>query len=90
MLFNINTDNFFLYNKNERAHLLKEAMAFYLSRFVSRDNEQTYYVSLNELKHFFIREEIKSAEKEQYEQAEIYKHLSIMSHRILEEISREQ
>lgn len=88
MLFNIKTDNYFLYNKTERAYLLKEAMEFYLSKFVTADNRQTYYVSLNELKHFFIREEILSVQEERYEEAEIYKHLAIMSHKILEQMER--
>jgi hypothetical protein len=88
MLFRINTDNFFLYNKTERNYYLTEAANYYLDRYVSRENENVYYVGIQELNVFFRSEEKKAATEEDFEKAEIYKQLGNIFERILEQLKQ--
>jgi hypothetical protein len=90
MLFRIKTDNFFLYNKSERNYYLTEAANFYLDRYVSRENENVYFVGIQELHLFFKVEEQKQSELENYEEAEIYKQLGNIFEQLLEKLKQEK
>jgi len=89
MFSRINTGNYFLYNNEEKSYYLREAANYYLEKYVSRENENVYYVGVQELKLFFNIQEINAVEQERYEDAEIYKKLGIIYDNILEKIKKE-
>jgi len=88
MLFRINTDNFFLYTKGERNYYLTEAANYYLDRYVSKENDNVYYVGIQELNTFFKLEEASAVAVENYERAEIYKQLGNIFGQILERLKQ--
>lgn len=89
MLFNIKTENYFLYNKNERDILLRQIANYYVHRFVQQENDQTFFTSVNELIGFFEREERASVEQQEYENAEIYLQLRRMMEEILDKLKEQ-
>jgi hypothetical protein len=89
MFFRIKTSNYFLYNKEERTYYLREAVNYYLDRYVSRETNNVYYVGVQELRVFFKTQELNAVDNENFEEAEIYNKLGEIFDTILDRIKQD-